>query len=118
MKTSKKNTGDFMKDNFEVVNMIVSGKVNLKKRISRKDQSNMIMKCGWHLPREDEIMISKQFDYRKKIELNVHKKKKDPFVTIWCSGAFVIVGLRSKKEARDIYDLLIKDLKKGGIKIK
>ena len=101
-----------MSDNFKVVNMIVSGKIGLKRRMSTKDQSNMVMKSGWHLPREDNIMISKQFDYRKKEELNIHKKKKNPFVTIWCSGAFVIVGLRSKKEARDVYELLIGDLKR------
>ena len=106
-----------MKDNFKIVNMIVSGKIGINKRISSKDQSKLINDFGWHLPREDNIMVSKQFEYRKDGILNVHKKQKNPFVTIWCSGSFVIVGLKSKKEARDIYELLIKDLKKCGIKL-
>jgi len=99
-------------DNFKVVNMIVSGKIDLKKRMSRQNQVDMIMRGDWFCPREDNIMISKQFNYRKAGKLNVHKKQKNPYVTIWCSGSFVIVGLKNKKEARDIYNLIIKDLKK------
>jgi len=99
-------------DNFKIVNMIVSGKIELKKKMSRQDQLKMIMRANWFCPREDNIMISKQFEYRKDGSLNVHKKQKNPYTTIWCSGAFVIVGLKSKKETRDIYDLIIKDLKK------
>jgi len=106
-----------MKNNLKIVNMIVSGKIPLKKRMTTKDQSNIIMKCDWFSPRENMTMISKQFDYRKKKMLNVHKKQKNPYVTVWCSGAIVIVGLKNRKEANDIHDLVIKDLKKCRIKL-
>lgn len=106
-----------MKNNLRIVNMIVSGKIPLKKRMTTKNQSDMIMRCDWFSPREDMIMISKQFNYRKKKILNVHKKQKNPYVTIWCSGAIVIVGLKNRKEANDIYDLVIKNLKYCGVKL-
>ena len=106
-----------MKNNLRIVNMIVSGKIPLKKRMTTKNQSDMIMRCDWFSPREDMIMISKQFNYRKKKILNVHKKQKNPYVTIWCSGAIVIVGLKNRKEAHDISDLVIKNLKYCGVKL-
>ena len=101
-----------MKNNLKVVNMIVSGKLLIKRRLSNKDAEKLINQCNWFLPREDNIMLSKQFNYRKDGKLNVHKKQKNPYVTVWFSGAIVIVGLRNRKEANDIYDLVVKDIKK------
>ena len=101
-----------MKSNLKVVNLIVSGKIPLKRKLKVNEFDKLILKCGWFLPREKMILLSKQFNYRKKVELNVHKKQKNPYVTIWFSGAIIIVGLKNKKEASDIYDLVIKDIKK------
>ena len=97
--------------------MIVSGKIPIKKRFTIKQVDKLILDCGWFLPREKIIMFSKQFNYWKTGILNVHKKQKNPYVTVWFSGAIVIVGLKSKKEANDIYDLVIKDLNKIGVKL-
>ncbi len=106
-----------MKNNLKIVNLIVSGKIPIKKRFTNNQVADLINKCGWFSPREDNILFSKQFDYRKP-QMNVHKKQKNPYVTIWFSGAIVIVGLRSKKEANDIYDLVINDLNKIKKKLK
>ncbi len=91
--------------------MIVSGRIPVKRRFKIVEVDKLINRLNWFSPREDQIMFSKQFKYRKKVELNVHKKQKNPYVTVWYSGAIVIVGLRNRKEANDIYDLVIKDLK-------
>lgn len=108
-----------MMNNLRVCNLIVSGKLPIKKdKITQKQVDELIFKCGWFLPREDNIMFSKQYNYRKKGILNVHKKQKNPYVTVWFSGSIVIVGLKSRKEGNDIYDLVIKDFKKIGVKLK
>lgn len=99
------------KNNLRIVNLIVSGKLPIKERFTDKEVNKLIMNHNWFSPREDNILFSKQFNYRKK-ELNVHDQQKNPYVTIWFSGAIVIVGLRSKKEANEIYDLVLKDLNK------
>jgi len=100
-----------VKNNLKIVNMIVSGKLPVKRRFSNEDVEKLINDCGWFLPREDNIMFSKQFDYRKDGKLNVHKKQKNPYVSIWFSGSIVIVGLKNRKEVNDIYDLVIEDIK-------
>jgi len=101
-----------MKNNLKVVNMIVSGKIPIKRRFNQKDVSKLINNANWFSPRRDDILFSKQFNYRKIKILNVHKKQKNPYVTLWYSGAIVIVGLKNRKEANDIYELVIKDIKK------
>jgi len=100
-----------MKNNLKVSNMIMSGRIPVKRKFKIEEVNKLINRLNWFLPREDNIMFSKQFKYRKKVELNVHKQQKNPYVSIWYSGAIVIVGLRSKKEGNEIYDLVIKDLK-------
>jgi len=100
-----------MKNNLKVVNMVVSGKIPIKKPMSLKIFEKLIDKYNWFLPREDNIMLSKQFNYRKLKALNVHKRQKNPYVTIWCSGSIIIVGLKNRQEANDIYNFVIKELK-------
>jgi len=102
-----------MKNNLRIVNLIVSGKIPIKRKFKLTEVNYLINNLDWFSPREDQIMFSKQYNYRKKKILNVHKKQKNPYVTIWFSGAIVIVGLKNKKEGNEIYDLVIKDLKKA-----
>ncbi len=45
-------------------------------------------------------------------KISVHHKEKAPYVTIFALGGIIIVGLKNKKEADVIYNLVIKDIKK------
>ena len=56
--------------------------------------------------------FSKKFYIRDKIEMSVHNKVKQPYTTIFALGGIIIVGLKNKKEANQVYDLVIKDIKK------
>lgn len=104
-----------MKNNLKVTNLCMSGRINLKRKISVKDYQNLINKCNW-----DEVVISENFPYRyskrfnirKNQELTVHHKVKMPYVTLFHLGGVIIVGLKNKKEGDTVYDLVIKDLKK------
>ena len=110
-----------MKNNLKISNIVMSGRIPLKKeRIGIKDFSLLINKCDWM-----EICIgenygsrfSKKFHIRNKKEMSVHHKEKQPYVTLFVLGGIIIVGLRSKKEGNEVYDLVIKDIKKACPKI-
>jgi len=103
-----------MKNNLKVSNLVMSGRLPLKKeRISVKEFDKLILKYDWedvsfgenYAPR-----FSKKFYIRKKKEFSVHHKEKAPHVTIFALGGIIIVGLKNKKEANIVYDLVIKDI--------
>jgi len=111
-----------MKNNLKISNIVMSGKLPLRKeRISFKDFDKLIRRHNWMDVSAGEnygSRFSKKFFIRKKKEFSVHNKEKAPYVTIFCLGGIIIVGLKSKKEADIVYDLVIKDLKKVNILLK
>lgn len=110
-----------MKNNLKISNIVMSGRIPiLKERISMKQFDKLITKCDWmevSMGENYSSRFSKRFPRNKK-EISVRLKVKGPYVTIFALGGIIIVGLKSKKEANEIYDLVIKDLKKVGIKLK
>ncbi len=105
-----------MKNNLKISNIVMSGRLPIKKeRISVKQFDNLILNHCWMEVSMGEsygARFSKKFLIRKKKEMSVHHKEKGPYVTIFALGGIIIVGLKSKKEADKVYDLVIKDLKK------
>ncbi len=110
-----------MKNNLKISNIVMSGRIPLKKeRISAKQFDLLIEKYGWSEVSFGEnygSRFSKKFHIREKKEMSVHNKEKQPYVTIFALGGIIIVGLKSKKEADVVYDLVIKDIKKACPKI-
>ena len=104
-----------MKKNLKVTNICMSGRIPLNRKISVKDYQKLINKCDW-----EEIVFgenfayrySKKYDIREKKGISVHNKVKMPYVTLFHLGGIIIVGLISKKEGHEVYDLVLKDLKK------
>ena len=105
-----------MENNLKISNIVMSGRIPLKReRISVKDFDLLIEKHNWmdiSLGENYGSRFSKKFYIRKKKELSVHGKEKQPYVTIFALGGIIIVGLRNRKEANQVYDLVINDLKK------
>ncbi len=106
------------KDNLRITNVVVTGKIPLKKRL---DYNYIISnsKFMWFVVNEDmSPILSTRFPKEYK-NLNVHKKVKSAYVSVWHSGAINIVGVQSLKEARDIYNKIVKELLRiKAIKIK
>ena len=105
-----------MKNNLKIRNIVMSGRIPLiNKRISVKTFDLLIQKCNWmdmSLGENYGSRFSKKFNIRDKIEMSVHNKVKQPYATIFALGGIIIVGLRNRKEANKVYDLVIKDIKK------
>lgn len=94
----------------------MSGRIPLKKeRISNKIFDLLITRCNWidvAMGENYGSRFSKKFYIRKEKEMNVHNKEKQPYVTIFALGGIIIVGLKSKEEGDQVYELVIKDIKK------
>ena len=94
----------------------MSGRIPLKKkRISTKAFDLLIKRCNWmdmSLGENYGSRFSKKFYIRKKKEMSVNHKEKQPYVTIFALGGIIIVGLKNRKEANQVYELVIKDIKK------
>ncbi len=113
--------GDQMKNNLKISNIVMSGRLLLRKeRISVAQFDLLIERCDWFdvsIGENYGSRFSKKFLIRKKKEMSVHHKEKGPYVTIFALGGIIIVGLKSKEEANKVYDLVIKDIKKVSSKI-
>jgi len=105
-----------MKNNLKISNIVMSGRIPLKKeRISNKIFDLLITRCNWidvAMGENYGSRFSKKFYIRKEKEMNVHNKEKQPYVTIFALGGIIIVGLKSKEEGDQVYELVIKDIKK------
>ena len=110
-----------MKNNLKISNLVMSGRLPIKnKRINIDEFSRLIVDSEWIdvcVGENYSSRFSKKFYIRNKIEMSVHHKEKAPYVTIFALGGIIIVGLKSKKEANIIYDMVIEDLKKAGVQL-
>ncbi len=101
-----------MKNNLKIVNMVLTTRLPFSRKLNIKDIKKLINKFGYMGVNEEcSPIYCKRVKIREKIELSIHKKEKQPYVSLWCSGALIIVGVRSKKEASQVYDIVINELK-------
>ena len=102
-----------MKNNLRITNMVFTGKLPFKHKLREIEKHRLVMKADFMVVNEEiSPILSKRVRIRKKIEVSVHGKEKQPYVSIWSSGAINIVGVRSRPEANKVYDLVLKDIKK------
>ena len=93
--------------------MVVTGKIGLNKLISVEEGNKLINNFGWMWINEEcSPIIAKTIQLRKENNLSTHHKIKQPYVSIWTSGAINIVGVVSMKEAKQVYNLVLNDLKR------
>ena len=104
-----------MKNNLKIKNIVMSGRIPLKRHLSIKDFTKLIYDHGWFEVSIGENLaskFSKRFYIREKKEISVHHKEKAPYVTLFHKGGIILVGLKSKKEGDLVYDLVLRELKK------
>jgi len=104
-----------MKTNLKVSNIVMTGRIPLNRMLSIKDYNKLIYRFNWIPVEAGENLptrYSKKFYIRKKTEISVHNKKKAPYVTLFHKGGIIIVGLKTKKEGYEIYDLVLSELNK------
>jgi len=102
-----------MKNNLKISNIVFTGRLPFKRKLKREEIDKLIIKFNWfYINEEISPILSKKIKIREKREFSVQRKEKQPHVSIWSSGAINIVGVVSRKEANQVYDLVIKDLKK------
>ena len=103
-----------MKNNLRISNMIFTGRIWEGVKLNEAEVKRLIFKgtLNWMMINEDVSPIISAHIDRPKKELSVHRKQKCFYVSIWTSGAINIVGVRSRKEANEVYDKVFKDIKK------
>lgn len=102
------------KNNLRISNIIFSGRIWEGVKLNQKEVKRLIFKgdLNWMMINEDISPIISAHIPRPKKEISVHGTKKCFYVSIWTSGAINIVGVRSRKEADHVYNLVLKDIKK------
>ena len=104
----EKNKLDYVK--LYVSNMVVSGKIKLNKLISVSDGDKLVDKLDWMWINERAPMLSKVIMLRTDNKKSVRNNIKQPYVSIWSTGAINILGVISMKEAKQVYNIVLKDL--------
>lgn len=94
--------------NLRITNMVCSGKLPFSKLPIR--EVILKSKLTWQLINAMTSPILQTRFYRDE-GTNLHRKKKSICVSIWWTGSINIVGILSFEEAKEYYDLIVKDLK-------
>jgi len=96
----------------KICNMVFSGRMGFNHKINFDEMNNLLLnsELGWQLINEEISPIIRRFVEKKK--LTIHGKKGNAHISIWTSGAIIITGVTSRKEAEKHYLETIKDLKK------
>lgn len=102
-----------MKNNLRISNMVFTGKMPFKRKLREIETERLTMKAEYIVINEETSPIfMKKMHIRKNPKLSVHKTIKQPCAFIWTSGSINITGLLNRKEADQVYDLVMKDIKK------
>lgn len=107
-----KKTKEKMKQKLKISNIVFSGRMPFFHKIREMELINLIIKSNlnWQLINEEMSPIIRRFV--EKEGLSNAGRKKNAHISIWTSGAIVITGVTSRKEAMEYYNETIKDLKK------
>ncbi|KKM20704.1 hypothetical protein LCGC14_1642880 [marine sediment metagenome] len=92
-----------------VTNVICTGRIPLKKRLNF---SNIIKesKWIWIIKNEEYSPICTTKIKREGKDLNVQKKQKGVYISLWTTGAINMVGLKSLREAKKYYGIVLEEL--------
>jgi len=101
------------KNNLRISNMVFTGKLPFVKKFNEAERERLINKADFMIVNEENSpILSKRIPLRKNPKLSVHNKEKQPYVSIWYTGAINIVGVISRKEADEVYEIVLKDIKR------
>lgn len=102
-----------MKNNLRVSNIVMTGRIPLKSKISQEEANKLIERFDYVCVNEENSpILSKRIKLRERVEFSVHGKEKQPFVSVWHSGAINIVGVVSRQEANKVYEIVLNELKR------
>ena len=98
-------------NNLKITNMAMNGRMPFEHKLNEKEINNLIMNgaLGWMNIQEKPMVIS--IDIEKE-GLNARGKRKKIHVSLWPTGAIIIVGITKKKEADEIYEIVFNEIKK------
>ena len=101
-----------MNNNLKISNIVFTGRMPFKHKLTFEEETNLIKKSNlkWQLINDEVSPIIRRFVEKK--GLSIRKRKKNAHISIWTSGAIVITGVTSRKEAVGYYNETIKDLNK------
>lgn len=100
-------------NNLRISNIVFTGKMPFTYKLKHEEVKRLILEAGYFGVNEEiSPIFSKRVKIRDKIKLSVQGKEKQPYVSIWTSGAINIVGVINRKEANQVYDIVLKDIKK------
>ena len=93
--------------------MVFSGRMPFKRKMINTETANLIInsRLNWELINDETSPIIRRFVENKK-RITIHGKKGNAHTSIWTSGAIIVTGVTSRKEAEKYYLETIKDLKK------
>lgn len=97
---------------FKITNMVLNGKIPFDGFLSMEEVNKLVDEGNlcWNVVNQDSspMLIAR-------IELdgfNKFKKQRTATMTLWHSGSFNLAGVKKRKEAKDCYEKVIKDLTK------
>lgn len=96
-----------------VANIVFTGKGPFKKRFSQEDYEKIVKygKLPWGVINEEMCPILQARVAKNAI--SVTGGQKHQCVSFWVGGKFIITGVVSRKEAEELYDKVIKDIKQA-----
>ena len=98
---------------FKICNIVFSGRMPFKRKLINPEISRLIeeSKLNWQLINEEVSPIIRRFVEKKKTITNSGKRG-NAHISIWASGAIIVTGVTSRKEAEEHYKATIKDIKR------
>lgn len=99
-----------MKNNLKISSMILNGKINLKRHLNESQIGDLIKRgeLRWYDIQQKPMSISAELEGQG---VNSHGKKNKVFVSLWPTGSITITGVKKQKEAEEIYQKVLKEIK-------
>jgi len=101
-----------MKRPIKISNMVVTCKMPFKHKLKEKEVRRFInlSRFIWNVINEETSPII--MAHIEKPGITVHHTNKNACISLWTSGSMNITGIQSLKEAEDLYDKILKEIKK------
>jgi hypothetical protein len=99
-----------MTNNLKITNMTLTGSMPFDYKLNEKEINKLVLEgeLRW-INMEKPMLLSIEI---KKEGINAHGKEKRVHVSVWPTGSITIVGATKKKEAEEIYEKVLYEIKK------
>ena len=102
-----------MKNRLRISNLIATGRLPTNNKINF-DNIIKNSKYLWAIPTPENSTPICSVRFNRGDGMNVNKKKKTIYISLWTSGAINICGLKSLKEGKKYFDLIVEELQRIG----